>query len=1068
MKQFTLLFALLILVTGLSAYTHYWQGDVSTSWNTASNWNDNMVPTYLEDAQIPSDCPRYPMLNANSQCRDLRILAGASVTLNNYNMSVFGVLDVTGTLIMTGTGDLSVAESVFWNSGSQATITNSSAVITVAGNMTFGSGSNIQMSSGEIQFAGETALTWLTNESINTQINKITITKAVGTTFSINDSGASQPFTIKSTLQINSGITFTNSYPGDIYLKGSLMDYNSTTGGVMWDNGTLVANGTAQQTFRLAGINSYLNKLTLSQTGSGSVTLSMPLSIKGDLLIESGILKGNAQTINVAGDWDNAVGTAGFEEGTSTVCFNGTANQSVSSETFNNLKLDKPSGDLEIGSAAIGCNSYDWAQGGYSISGGSFIVQDLVDPGIMGTIKLYSGTIEYHQDSFSEVNLRGNLTINGGSLTVYGGSSTAYFSYLSDIATLTMTNGTLDFSDQGITIPAAVVFNDNISGGTIQTSKSFLVQRTGFNPSGGTILLYGSSDCTLQNTSGSNFHNILINKSSARDNEALRSNTVNANGPFVINGNFTLQAGFFVAPTSIQIKGNWENTAGPAAFNEGTGSVEFIGINDQYCNNSEDFHFLNLNKGSGRLKINGSTAFITCDIFTWTQGIIHIMAGTCNIDDFSTSDIQGYYYVESGATLGLRKNALTYLYMNAYLYNYGGTINFSGGDEDCTWAGSNNAGISMTGGVIDFKDTGIIVPDFNTLNLNLTGGTIRTIGSFTSNRVTVAYGSASFELYGSGEKTISMYSGTSIKNLLINKSGSRYEIQPISIGVTIAEDQPQSPNLRDNSVTLSNNLILTGSLTVAAGTLNLNNKTLRVGGNIIVSGILQLGYLARLEMNAGKSLTVNNGGVFSLLGSPSQPATITHVTGTYAFNVNSGGTLQANYAIFEYMDANGINIKSGALLDANSPMSNCIFRNGASVGTLITINNSQTVTIIGAIFQENTWSGTSNVKKTVDQGIVNFSGSTGAFAGESYDNDTYNRINWGVLAQVPAPSISYLSASNHIQLSWTYPDPVSRFRIYRCSTSNGTFGSVGTSVSTSWSETLPGSTFYYRVTAELD
>ncbi|HNX38836.1 MAG TPA: hypothetical protein PL124_11830 [Candidatus Cloacimonadota bacterium] len=61
-----------------------------------------------------------------------------------------------------------------------------------------------------------------------------------------------------------------------------------------------------------------------------------------------------------------------------------------------------------------------------------------------------------------------------------------------------------------------------------------------------------------------------------------------------------------------------------------------------------------------------------------------------------------------------------------------------------------------------------------------------------------------------------------------------------------------------------------------------------------------------------------------------------------------------------------------------------------------------------------------------------------------------------------------MPATKRISLSWSYSQTVSRFRIYRSATPNGTFNSVGTSTTTSWSEVVPGARYFYRVTAEQD
>ena len=56
---------------------------------------------------------------------------------------------------------------------------------------------------------------------------------------------------------------------------------------------------------------------------------------------------------------------------------------------------------------------------------------------------------------------------------------------------------------------------EDITGGTIRTVGNFTGTRTDFNPTGGTIELYGSTDANLSMGVGSNFYDILINKTTA-------------------------------------------------------------------------------------------------------------------------------------------------------------------------------------------------------------------------------------------------------------------------------------------------------------------------------------------------------------------------------------------------------------------------------------------------------------------------------------------------------------------------------------------------------------------------
>jgi len=111
-------------------------------------------------------------------------------------------------------------------------------------------------------------------------------------------------------------------------------------------------------------------------------------------------------------------------------------------------------------------------------------------------------------------------------------------------------------------------------------------------------------------------------------------------------------------------------------------------------------------------------------------------------------------------------------------------------------------------------------------------------------------------------------------------------------------------------------------------------------------------------------------------------------------NIESGGEIIAEYAIFEYMSTGGVNVKSGAFVDPAYSFNNCTFRQGEAGGTLLTINNDEDITVNDIIFPNNTWGSSNNVTKTLNQGHLTFVDFYGDFSGEAYENDVYNLIDW--------------------------------------------------------------------------
>jgi M6 family metalloprotease-like protein len=205
-------------------------------------------------------------------------------------------------------------------------------------------------------------------------------------------------------------------------------------------------------------------------------------------------------------------------------------------------------------------------------------------------------------------------------------------------------------------------------------------------------------------------------------------------------------------------------------------------------------------------------------------------------------------------------------------------------------------------------------------------------------------------------------------------------------------------NLADASTTP---LLINGTLTLSShSTLNLGSKSVSVGNNVTVNtgSKIKLGPDAVFLVGSGRTVTFNTGSAFEAIGILDHPAKLTHQADYYTFNMETGTTISAQYATFEYMGTAGINVKSGALVDGTYSFNYCTFQNGAASGTLLTVNNSQIFTAYSTVFPANTWSGSSNVTKSVNLGTVTFSNATGTFAGGTHDNDTYNRILWTTTA----------------------------------------------------------------------
>ncbi len=477
------------------------------------------------------------------------------------------------------------------------------------------------------------------------------------------------------------------------------------------------------------------------------------------------------------------------------------------------------------------------------------------------------------------------------------------------------------------------------------------------------------------------------------------ANEVLLNSDVLIKGDLTIDAGTLNSNyQTISIGGDWHNNVGTSGFDETNGRVIFNGTGTQYCS-SEDFYNLETNMSSGLLcNVSGGTS-ITCQVYDWTSGGIYISPGYFSAADLADDGLFGTFFVYNG-TIDLHQDNMQVIDLNGkIIVGNAGALNVYGGKGDSHWPFDANASITMTGGVLDFKDVGIWVADhpFYTLTENITGGTIKTSGNFRVYNPAFTPAGGTVELYGGTDAQINNVAGTNFHNLTINKSGGSDES---SEPLTIQDRNGETITLsRANQVALNGDVLINGNLTVNAGKLNIGggygltcmgNASIENGATLTMHALLSS---SKLKLNT--SLTVKNGGTFRSAGSARFKSLVTRaITNRYLFDVQPGGNIGASNTIFEYMGANGINIASGALVDPAQTFNNCSFRQGLSANTLLTMNSTQTLECTGANFPTNTWSGTNNVKKSVDAGRITFYNYSGDFAGAAYESDPYNRIMW--------------------------------------------------------------------------
>jgi hypothetical protein len=309
----------------------------------------------------------------------------------------------------------------------------------------------------------------------------------------------------------------------------------------------------------------------------------------------------------------------------------------------------------------------------------------------------------------------------------------------------------------------------------------------------------------------------------------------------MIKNNIIIESGILYADNyQLTIQGNWTNNAFPTGFNAGTGRVIFNGTGHQYVHSSENFHILEANMGAA-LRIENAAHTITCNHYDWTSGGIDVIEGTFTALDLMQDGIMGDFYVNPGATINLHQQDGESVDLRCKMvFKGGGTINVFGDAEFSHWPHfSTPAEIIMNAGVLDFNNTGIVIHSHGSLTANLSGGVIRTQGSFDCFRNSFNLPGGTFEFYGNDLAMVSQTTG-SFFNMMINKTN-------------------------DGKVELNSNINISRNLEIEQGSLDLNSFQCNVGltsnikGKVIMTHANNRFESVILNWNSGSSANATTG-----------------------------------------------------------------------------------------------------------------------------------------------------------------------------------------------------------------
>ncbi|NCC72690.1 MAG: T9SS type A sorting domain-containing protein [Sphingobacteriia bacterium] len=598
-----------------------WTGTVSTNWHDPDNWSGHQVPDIMSKVVISGDGYDTHIISADAICAQLNILHDGRLYIDNHNLTVNEDVTLSGwLLILNAASRLSYYGDLFANRYSYLEIA-AGAGINAFGDWTFEENTNIQLNHGFVDFKG-TSNSMVYSKSENSWFYDVKVSKTGGAFLAYDNCIGIEPMRIKNQFVLYDEAVFVQYALYDVIFEGPFLSYAGSH--FYFQNGT--------QRFERVGTGgiaifsesgSYFNNLVVSV--EDWLGLASDIEIRGDLLLEEGMFKTLGYDVYLKGDWTN---NAGFNHGNSRVIFNGAGIQEVTGTNFWEMELNKGNGELRVHESVVSVQHYDWTQGTVRVNGGWLQLNDLEDPGIYGTVILTSGQLDVHQQPDEYLDLNGNLEISDGEMNIYGGNGDSYWPFEAD-ASFTMSGGILDFKDNGLRIYNSVTYSlsENITGGVIKIIGNLTVSRDDFNPSGGTILFYGSlEDATLSVASGSNLYAIEVNKSSKK--KALVK-TLTANGIVDLNGDFILEGGNFEAPAKMYVGGVFVNNQTPEHFDELTGEIVLDGAVDQIFGNAETFYKLTINKpGNGSVTVGNNAVLTVVDNLLIDRGNLVFESGT--------------------------------------------------------------------------------------------------------------------------------------------------------------------------------------------------------------------------------------------------------------------------------------------------------------------------------------------------------------------------------------------------------------------------------------------------------
>lgn len=705
--------------------------------------------------------------------------------------------------------------------------------------------------------------------------------------------------------------------------------------------------------------------------------------------------------------------------GTATVTFSGTPGGTYSSTA--GLSINASTGAIILGTSTIGTYTVTYT---VAAAGGCAVYTTTTSVTIVVSTKTFTGTGNFSDATkWTDGTLPtvGENLIIDGACTVDNNASTDNIAYGTlTIGTATgrtlnwITGGTNRLNVSNISAGAGASTLSMANGGTLIIRGTWVSANLAFTAGTGTIEI--QSNITLP-TTYSSYNNLTINGAGA---------TVKPGVATTINGNLVITAGTLNANNlNLSVKGNWLNNVSTAAFVGGTATVTFNGTTAQTIGGSFATTFTNLT-------LANTASTVTLLVNTSITGNLSVTNGTFDLGIYTanratsggTLSLSNNTILKIGGTNTFPTNFTTNTLVVASTVEYSGTNQAVANKTygNLTLSSSSGAAIktfpatalTIVGNLNSVQGAGTSVSFTATSDITVTGnvsigasttfngssyshsigGNWVNAGTFNGNTSTVTFNGPGKGISGSGTQnfnnltiaasfiTLPNSNITLTGNLATVSSGSLTQavggtLLLTGAGTTISGTGISLDNLTVSgtvsaatSLSLTGNLVVSGSFTASAGTITMNgtSKTISGAGTIGFAILSISGSIATASnFSVSVGLTVN--GSFSASAGTATFTGTSSLSGTAnLFNVTINGTSLQLTANSTLGIANTMTITSG-ILNVASSIPNTVNFNGAGAQTInaitycnLTLSNANTKTAAGNI--------TTNKNLTIGTGVT--------------------------------------------------------------------------------------------------